>query len=134
MNKEKKDEHPKDGKIRQTPPPKAEEALNDWERMKAFVGAMIADGRELGLTQDQLIKMSVRLVDNSMAHFPSDSEDEDNWRRIWGREDEESKEMMVQMMFTLCDPESPLSKMHWEKLARLMAKTVNNFMNFVNDL
>jgi len=107
---------------------------NDWERMKAFVGAMITDGRNAGLNQEQLINMAVKLIDNSMEFFPSESTEEDNWRQLWGREDQETREMMVHMMFSLCDPESPLSRMHWEKLARLMAKTVNSFMNFVNDI
>lgn len=107
---------------------------NDWERMKAFVGAMITDGRKEGLSEKQLITMAVRLINNSMEFFPSDSNEEDNWRQLWDREDNEAKEMMVQMMFSLCDPESPLSRMHWEKLARLMAKTVNSFMNFLNDV
>jgi|GEM_PF-1488829 len=128
------DGHEEGGGRRPLSPPETEGPQNDWERMKAFVGAMIVDGRALGLSQEQLIKMSVRLIDNSMLHFPSDSEEEDNWRSIWDREDADTKETMVQMMFTLCDPESPLSKMHWEKLARLMAKTVNSFMNFVNDI
>lgn len=107
---------------------------NDWERMKAFVGAMITDGRNAGMNHEQLIAMAVSLIDNSMGFFPSESTEEDNWRQLWGREDQETKEMMVRMVFSLCDPESPLSRMQWEKLARLMAKTVNRFMNFVNDI
>jgi hypothetical protein len=102
--------------------------------MKGFVGAMITDGRRVGLSKEQLTTMAVSLIDNSMLHFPSESEDEDNWRNLWEREDDETKEIMVNMMFSLCDPESPLSKMRWEKLARLMAKTVNSFMSFVNNV
>lgn len=107
---------------------------DDWERMKGFVGSMITDGRDLGLTEDQMISMAVKLVDNSMACFPPESDSEENWRHLWKMEDGETKEMMVRMMFSLCDPESPLSKMQWEKLAKLMAKTVNGFMNFVKDI
>ena len=107
---------------------------NDWERMKAFVGAMITDGREAGLSREQLNTMAVNLIDNSMEFFPSESTDEDNWRRLWEREDKENKEMMTYMMFSLCDPESLLSHLQWEKVARGMAKTVNSFMKFLSDI
>lgn len=115
-------------------PERPADTRDDWERMKAFVGSMVEDSRELGLSEVQLIKMSVRMIDNSLAHFPPDEEEGGEFLRdIWEDEDEDAKETMIQMMIALCDPRSPLSKISWEKLARLMARTVNGFMGFMKD-
>lgn len=108
--------------------------MNDWKRTKLFIGNMIEEARHSGMDDQQTIYMTNRLIDNLLIIFPSGSEEESTLRSIWLDEDEKGKESLIRMLFHICDPQSPLAKVEWEELARLMAKSVTNVMGFMDDL
>ncbi len=110
------------------------ESMNDWKRTKTFIGNMLTEAREAGMDDGQTIHMTKRLIDNLLSVFPPSNEEENSLRSIWFYEDDKGKEAIIKILFSICDPQNPLSKIEWEELARLMAKSVTRVLGFLDDL
>lgn len=108
--------------------------MNDWKRLKMFIGAMVEKARDVGLSEKQSSQMSIYLIDNLFTIFPVETEEELALRDLWMSEDEKGKEALVQVLFSICDPRSQLSKMEWEEIARMMARQLTRLLGFLEDL
>jgi len=109
-------------------------SMNDWKRTKTFIGNMITEAREAGMDDAQTIHMTKCLIDNLLSVFPPNNEEESSLRSIWFYEDVRGKESIIKILFSICDPQNPLSRIEWEELARLMSKSVTRVLGFLDDL
>ncbi len=82
----------------------------------------------------QTIHMTKCLIDNLLSVFPPNNEEESSLRSIWFYEDVRGKESIIKILFSICDPQNPLSRIEWEELARLMSKSVTRVLGFLDDL
>ncbi len=112
----------------------AEGATDNWRTTKEFIGRMMEEARAEGLSDDQTRRITVKLVDNLLTMFPADSGEELAMRSIWLDEDQQGKESMIRVLFAMCDPRGQLSKVEWEEMARMMARSVTRVTAFLGDL